>query len=83
MSGNAKKTLQSKPRPLVHVATIFLILASYQGRHCLHSISLVNIDSNLLHPSDTLMSIEKFYVITGNRIYSDVNLVCLVSQIMG
>ena len=68
MNANAKKTLQSKPRLLVHVATI-CVLASYQGKHCLHTISLININSNLLHPSKTLMSIEKFYDITGNRIY--------------
>ena len=73
MQMQKKKTLQSKPRLLVHVATIFLFWLLTRASTA-HTILLININSNLLDPSKTLMSIEKFYVITGNRIYSDVNL---------
>ena len=74
MNANAKKALQSKPRLLVHVATIFVFWLLTRQTLFTHYFADININSNLLHPSKTLMSIEKLYVIAGNRIYSDVNL---------
>ena len=49
-----QKTLQNRPGLLVHVDAIIVIWFSYQGKYRFQSLS------NLLDPSNTLMSIESF-----------------------
>ena len=65
-----QKTCQCRPS---HVDTVFVfwLLTMYWGKHCLYTISLVDINSNVLDPSNTLMLTESFTLLY--RICSDVN----------
>ena len=58
-----QKTLRSR-RSQVDAIFVFWLLNMYQGKHCLYTISLVDINSNLLDPSNTLMLIESFTLLT-------------------